>query len=92
MSWAERAGLTYLPAHGFAESREAKVFPAPRSGFGSLRARYRKADIKVCVPPLLGRHVLYRDWVAAVWLMVWLLGWRGLLWVGAAPLFRGYTG
>ena len=24
--------------------------------------------------------------------MVWLLGWRGLLWVGAAPLFRGYTG
>ena len=41
-------------AHGSAGSREAKAFPAPRSGFGSLRARYRKADKKYVCRPFWG--------------------------------------
>ena len=81
---AERRAGKYLSLSLTASQGRARqrYFPALRSGFGSSRARYRKADKKVCVPPLMGRHVLYRDWVAAVWLMARLLGWRGLLWVG----------
>lgn len=38
-------------AHGFAESREAKAFPAPCPGFGLPRAHYRKADKKLACRP-----------------------------------------
>lgn len=46
-------------AHGCAGSREAKAFPALRSGFGSLRARYRKADKKFVCRPLWGGTFLW---------------------------------
>ena len=53
---AERRAGKYLSLSLTAPQGRARqrCFPALRSGFGPSRARYRKADIKVCVPSLFG--------------------------------------
>ena len=43
-------------AHGFAESREAKAYAA---GLTARACQRVLAHRLVCVPPLLGRHVLF---------------------------------
>lgn len=60
-------------AHGCAGSREAKAFPALRSGVGSSRARYRKADKKFVCRPLWGGAFC----VEAVGAMTLLRGYTG---------------
>lgn len=66
-------------AHGCAGSREAKAFPALRSGVGSSRARYRKADKKFVCRPLWGGTFLWGP-VGAVTFM------GGVHWVAAFSL------
>ena len=76
MSWAGRAGLPSLNATLRSRERGGKVIPPSRPALGRRVLATEKLIRSLCAAPF-GRHVLYRDWVAAIWLTGLAPGWGG---------------